>query len=101
MIHYLWFALLYIAVGMISGALLTYSYLRPKYEEIHRSAMKRVHARSLSILRDEQYKHDMNTKCLLEELGEALDVDTVDLPSFGNVVLRQLPTDSQQNQIDA
>lgn len=82
------FGLIMIFSGMVSGAILTHSYVTEKYKDMAREEIEKEQLRALNSIRDGYHKYDARTKLLLEELGEALDVDVVELPSFGYVLLK-------------
>jgi transcriptional regulatory protein LevR len=71
-------------VSFVCGAYLTYSHCKDEIKDI-RSESER---KSLKTIRDNYAKEQHNTKLLLEELGEVLDIDVVELPSFGYTILR-------------
>lgn len=71
-------------ISFACGAYLTRLYCKDEIKDI-RSELDR---KSLQTIRENYAKEQHNTKLLLEELGEVLDVDAVELPSFGYTILR-------------
>ena len=86
--EYFIFGFVLILAGMISGAVLAHSYLAAKYKDMAQEEIEKEQLRALHAIREGYRKNEARTKLLLEELGEVLDVDVVELPSFGYVLLK-------------
>lgn len=75
-------------LGGLSGLIIAYTYIVPRCEDAYREALAEHDKRTLALVRDQEAREELNTKMLLDELGEALDVDMVELPTFGYVTLK-------------
>lgn len=71
-------------VGFIAGVYLTRGYCK---DEI-RNAREAAELDALKTIRENYARERHNTKLLLEEVGETLNVDAVELPTFGVTILR-------------
>lgn len=79
------FGLLCMMIGAFAGIAIAYTIMEPKYDKI----VEGVESNCLKTIRENYAKEQTTRKMLLYELGEALDVDVVALPSFGYVTLKR------------
>lgn len=76
-------------IGVCAGLLIAYLFLEDKYRKRMDDAIEGSETKCLHTIRDNYAKEQNTRKLLLNELGEALDVDVVYLPSFGYVTLKR------------
>ena len=77
-----------IFVGMCSGIMIAHMVIEPRYERLLDETINASEAKCLKTITKNYVKEQSTRKLLLHELGEALDVDVVHLPSFGYVLLK-------------
>ena len=74
--------------GGIVGIVVDSIILDRVYQKDLTKAIEEEKRESLRVIRENHAKNELNNKILLDEIGEALDVDVVELPSFGLTVLK-------------
>lgn len=78
-------ALFFCFIGALAGVAFAYTFIEPKYKQI----VEETKLDCLRTVRENYAREQANRELLLRELGEALEIDEVYLPSFGCVVLRE------------
>ena len=79
------FGMICMVIGAFAGVAIAYTIMETKYDKI----VEGVESNCLKTIRENYAKEQTKRKLLLQELGEALDVDVVALPSFGYVTLKR------------
>lgn len=79
---------IYIAVCMIVSFICGVCLARSYYVDEIKAIRDEQEFKTLQTIRDNYAKERYKTKLLMEELGETLDIDIVELPSFGYTVLK-------------
>lgn len=86
-----------VVVGMLSGGAFAYAALEEQYREVADNIQAEADRVCLKTIRENYEKEQKTRQVLLNELGVALEVDVVYLPSFGYVTLQeaafQIPED--------
>ncbi len=76
-------------LGMLSGAIILYTYLAQIHRDRELDIKEKTEQECLETVRENYQKEQTTRKLLLYELGEALDVDVIYLPSFGYITLKR------------
>lgn len=76
-------------VGMLAGVAIAYAAMEEYYRGLAEDIREDAEYRCLHTVRENYEKEQRTRELMLRELGEALDVDMVFLPSFGYVTLKQ------------
>lgn len=74
--------------GGIIGMTIDSIILSRHFQKELTDAIEEEKRETLRTIRENHARNETNNKLLLEEIGEALDVDVVELPSFGITVLK-------------
>lgn len=85
------FGLICAAIGAFAGVAIAYSIMESKYDKI----VSEAEGSCLRTVRENYAKEQATRKLLLKELGEALKVDHVYLPSFGWIIFEK--TENKQD----
>lgn len=83
------FGLICAAIGAFAGVAIAYTIMEPRYAKF----VAESEASCLKTVRENYAREQATRELLLREIGEALDVGDVYLPSFGWVVFEKSEAD--------
>ncbi len=78
-----------VIVGILAGMALVYAAMEDRYRDLAEDIKEDAEFKCLATIRKNYKKEQRTRKLLLHELGEALGVDVVHLPSFGYITLKK------------
>ena len=84
----LWFGFACALIGIAAGFYIAHVWIEADYRRTYDEELERERRNALQTIRNSYAREETNRQLMLEELGEVLDVDGVELPTFGYTILR-------------